>query len=134
MCGWELEYEQVGYGAFGIDWEPIEHCGQTITEICTTGVLKKTWRPPKEKLFTDSISQGRQSRRMENDVGYRKFQDLIFQEIQEKESLAMQTAIEELVRLAESKGLSLDDLIHMTESGMSCKQLLESVGSKPSVS
>jgi hypothetical protein len=63
---------------------------------------------------------------------YRRFQDLMFQQIQEQEALADQTVtekVEHFVDLAASKGFTLDRLIEMAESGMSGAMILRAVKS-----
>jgi len=56
---------------------------------------------------------------MKRDYPYKEFRDLILEQLQDIQELDTETAVEDLVRLAESNGLSLADLIEMAQSGMS---------------
>ena len=64
---------------------------------------------------------------MQRDYAYRKLQDLLLQELQNKQLLATQGAVEDFLRLAAAKGFYIDDLIRMVESGMSGQQIAETV-------
>jgi hypothetical protein len=64
---------------------------------------------------------------MQRDYAYRKLQDLLLQELQHKQLLATQGAVEDFLKLAAAKGFYIDDLIRMVESGMSGQQIAESV-------
>jgi len=64
---------------------------------------------------------------MKDSEGYRKFQDVIFQEIQDRQRQATQTAVEEFARYAETKGFTLDRLVEMAQSGMSGADLWSAV-------
>jgi hypothetical protein len=67
---------------------------------------------------------------MKNADSYKKFQDLIFQEINDREKISRQDALEQFVKIAESRGFTLDRLISMAESGMSGARLWCAVNSK----
>lgn len=67
---------------------------------------------------------------MASSDAYRKFQDLIFQELDEKEHRAKQNAVEDLVRRAEARGFTIEDLLKMLASGSSVAQILSLVSSK----
>ena len=64
---------------------------------------------------------------MKPEDGYRKFQDLIFQEIQERERMATQAAVDEFVRYAAVTGFTIDRLIQLAQSGMSGADLWNAV-------
>jgi hypothetical protein len=64
---------------------------------------------------------------MQRDYAYRKLQDLLLQELQNKQLLATQGAVEDFLQLAAAKGFYIDDLIGMVESGMSGQQIAETV-------
>jgi hypothetical protein len=64
---------------------------------------------------------------MQRDYAFRKLQDLILTELQHKQLLATQGAVEDFLRLASSKGYYIDDLIRMAESGMSGQQIADTV-------
>jgi hypothetical protein len=64
---------------------------------------------------------------MQRDYAYRKLQDLLLQELQNKQLLATQGAVEDFLQLAAAKGFHIDDLIGMVESGMSGQQIAETV-------
>ena len=64
---------------------------------------------------------------MQRDHAFRKLQDLILTELQHKQLLATQGAVEDFLRLASSKGYYIDDLIRMAESGMSGQQIADTV-------
>lgn len=62
-------------------------------------------------------------------TGYERFQDLIFQELEERQRLVTNNAVEEFVHYAETKGFTLEQLIRMTQSGMSGKDVWAAVHS-----
>jgi hypothetical protein len=64
---------------------------------------------------------------MQRDHAYNKFRVLLLQEFQQKQLVATDEAVEDFVRLAEANGFYLDDLIKMTESGMTGQQIAEAV-------
>jgi hypothetical protein len=64
---------------------------------------------------------------MKQDNSYRKFQDLMFQEIRDRENIVQQDAVEQFVKIAATKGFSLDKLIEMAQSGMSGSELWSAV-------
>jgi hypothetical protein len=64
---------------------------------------------------------------MQRDYAFRKLQDLILTELQHKQLLATQGAVEDFLRLASSKGYYIEDLIRMAESGMSGQQIADTV-------
>jgi hypothetical protein len=64
---------------------------------------------------------------MQRDYAYRKLQDLLLQELKNKQLLATQGAVEDFLQLAAAKGFYIDDLIGMVESGMSGQQIAETV-------
>jgi len=64
---------------------------------------------------------------MQRDYAYRKLQDLLLQELRNKQLLATQGAVEDFLQLAAAKGFYIDDLIGMVESGMSGQQIAETV-------
>ena len=64
---------------------------------------------------------------MQRDYAYRKRQDLLLQELRNKQLLATQGAVEDFLQLAAAKGFYIDDLIGMVESGMSGQQIAETV-------
>jgi hypothetical protein len=64
---------------------------------------------------------------MQRDHAFHKLQDLILTELQHKQLLATQGAVEDFLRLASSKGYYIDDLIRMAESGMSGQQIADTV-------
>jgi|HubBroStandDraft_6_1064221.scaffolds.fasta_scaffold1132969_1 hypothetical protein len=64
---------------------------------------------------------------MQRDYAYQKLQDLLLQELQQKELIATPGAVEDFLRLASAKGFYIDDLIDMVESGMSGQQIAETV-------
>ena len=69
---------------------------------------------------------------MQHDYAYRKLQNLILQELQQKHLLATPGAVEDFLRLATANGFYIDDLIRMVESGMSAQQIAETVVSTSS--
>jgi hypothetical protein len=64
---------------------------------------------------------------MQSDYAYQKLQDLLLQELHEKQLTATNRAVEDFFLLAAAKGLYIDDLIDMVESGMSGQQIAETV-------
>ena len=64
---------------------------------------------------------------MQRDYAYHKLQDLLLQELQQKQLIATQGAVEDFLLLAAAKGFYIDDLIDMVESGMSGQQIAETV-------
>jgi hypothetical protein len=67
---------------------------------------------------------------MQRDYAYHKLQDLLLGELQQKQLLATQGAVEDFLRFAAAKGFYIDDLIGMVESGMSGQQIAETVVSR----
>jgi hypothetical protein len=66
---------------------------------------------------------------MRNDSPYRKFQDLIFQQLQEKQMMVTQGAVDDFVQYAAGKGFTLDQLVELAKSGMSGADLWQAVHS-----
>jgi hypothetical protein len=64
---------------------------------------------------------------MQRDHAYCQLQDLLLEEFRNKNLLATPAAVEDFVRLAAAKGIFVDDLIRMAESGMSGRQIAEAV-------
>jgi hypothetical protein len=64
---------------------------------------------------------------MQRDHAYHKLQNLLLQELQQKQLMATPGAVEDFLRLAAAKGFYVDDLIDMVESGMSGQQIAETV-------
>ena len=64
---------------------------------------------------------------MQRDHAYHKLQTLLLQQFENKQLVATPAAVKDFVRLAAAKGLYLDDLIRMAESGMSGRQIAERV-------
>jgi hypothetical protein len=64
---------------------------------------------------------------MQRDHAYCRLQELLLEEFQNKQLLATPTAVEDFVRLAAAKGIYVDDLIRMAESGMSGREIAEAV-------
>ena len=48
----------------------------------------------------------------------RRFQDLIFQELEKRKRIATQEAVHQFINLAAERGFPIDQLIGMTGSGM----------------
>jgi hypothetical protein len=67
---------------------------------------------------------------MQRDYAYHKLQNLLLQELQQKQLMATPGAVEDFLRLAAAKGFYIDDLIGMVESGMSGQQIAETVVSQ----
>jgi hypothetical protein len=67
---------------------------------------------------------------MQRDAAYRKFQSLLLQEFHRKQLVATPEAVEDFVRLAQAKGIYIDALIRMAESGMTGQQIAEAVMTK----
>jgi hypothetical protein len=61
---------------------------------------------------------------------YKRAQDLLFQELWEREKMMGQANVEEFIRLAERAGYSIDDLLKMLNSGMSVPEVSKTVLSK----
>jgi hypothetical protein len=66
---------------------------------------------------------------MKSEDGHSKFQDRIFREIQDRESIGRQNAVEQFVQIAATKGFTLDKLIEMAQSGISGSDLWSAVHS-----
>lgn len=49
---------------------------------------------------------------------YRKFQDLIFQELAARKRLTTQEAVRQFINLTAERGFPIDRLINLVESGM----------------
>lgn len=64
---------------------------------------------------------------MQRDQAYHNLRNLLLQEFQNKQLVATPAAVEDFVRLAAAKGLFLDDLIRMAESGMTGRQIAATV-------
>ena len=64
---------------------------------------------------------------MQRDHAYDNLRRLLLQEFQNKQLVATPAAVEDFVRLAAAKGLFIDDLIRMAESGMSGREIAETV-------
>ena len=64
---------------------------------------------------------------MQRDQAYHNLRNLLLQEFQNKQLVATPAAVEDFVRLAAAKGLFIDDLIRMAESGMSGREIAETV-------
>ena len=64
---------------------------------------------------------------MQRDHAYCQLQELLLEEFRNKSLLATPAAVECFVRLAAAKGIYVDDLIRMAESGMSGRQIAEAV-------
>jgi hypothetical protein len=64
---------------------------------------------------------------MQHDHAFRKLQDLILTELQNKQLQATRGAVEDFVRLAAAKGYYVDDLIRMAESGMSGQEIADTI-------
>ena len=60
---------------------------------------------------------------MKSADGYRRFEDLMFQELEARQRMATQAAIDESIQYAGTKGFTLDQLIHMADSGMSGREV-----------
>jgi hypothetical protein len=56
---------------------------------------------------------------MQRDQAYDNLRNLLLQEFKNKQLIATPAAVEDFVRLEAAKGLFIDDLIRMAESGMS---------------
>jgi hypothetical protein len=61
---------------------------------------------------------------------YKSGQDLLFQELWEREKTMNQAAVEEFIRQAERAGYSIDDLLKMLDSGMSVPEITRTTLSK----
>src|SRR5438132_1541178 len=83
--------------------------------------------PPLRLIPADVNWISERIRPMQRDYAYRKLQGLLLQELQDKQLVATQGAVEDFLRLAAAKGFDLDDLIRMVESGMSGQQKAETV-------
>ena len=64
---------------------------------------------------------------MQCDRAYRKLQNLLLQEFQNKQLQATPGAVEDFIHLAAAQGFYIDDLIRMAESGMSGREIAEIV-------
>src|SRR5215471_8728615 len=64
---------------------------------------------------------------MQRDHAYHKLQNLLLQEFQNKQLLGTPGAVKDFLHLAAAKGFYVDDLIRMAESGMSARQIAETV-------
>ena len=64
---------------------------------------------------------------MQHDHAFRKLQDLILTELENKQLRATQGAVEDFVRLAAAKGYQIDDLERMAESGMSGQEIADAI-------
>ena len=64
---------------------------------------------------------------MQRDQAYDKLQNLLLQEFQNKQLLGTLCAVKDFLRLVAAKGFYVDDLIRMAESGMSARQIAETV-------
>ena len=64
---------------------------------------------------------------MQRDHAYDNLRNLLLHEFQNKQLVATPAAVEDFVRLAAAKGLFIDDLIRMAESGMSGREIAETV-------
>ena len=56
---------------------------------------------------------------------------MIFQDIPDKQQLASEAIVQDFVKVAESGGFSVDDMIQMLASGMSKDELLRKVLGEP---
>jgi hypothetical protein len=61
---------------------------------------------------------------MQRDRAYDNLQKLLLEEFQNKQLLGTAEAVKDFVRLAAVKGLYIDDLIRMAESGVSGRQIV----------
>jgi hypothetical protein len=64
---------------------------------------------------------------MQRDHAYQSLLNLLLQEFHNKQLVATPGAVEDFVHLAAAKGLYIDDLIRMAESGMSGQQIADAV-------
>jgi hypothetical protein len=55
--------------------------------------------------------------------GYRKFQAVVFQELEARQRIVSRAAVGQFVAYAKTKGYTLDSLIELAVSGMSGAQL-----------
>jgi hypothetical protein len=62
--------------------------------------------------------------------GYKRDQDLLFQELWEREHTMTKATAEEFVRQAERAGYTVDDLLNILDSGMSVPDFTRAVLSK----
>jgi hypothetical protein len=61
---------------------------------------------------------------------YKRGQDLLFQELWEREKTMSQANVEEFIRQAERAAYSVDDLLNMLNSGMSVPEVARTALSK----
>ena len=64
---------------------------------------------------------------MQRDQSYLKLERQLLLEFQNKQLTATPGAVEDFLRLAAAEGFYIDDLIRMAESGMSGRQIAETV-------
>ena len=67
---------------------------------------------------------------MRHDDSYKKFQDRMFQKLDEMERLDRERIVEEFVKWAEIKGFLMDELLRMLDSGMSPSGIFSAVKNK----